>query len=119
MSLEVCAHRSTRGSSCFSVLLRARLVAGMGECNAQFARKASTLVALAADPTEDPTGLGRATAALYLYRAVEAIEQFEDAVNRLLASHCWRCESGDGPTATDRLDAIPQAHLCAACTAES
>jgi RNA polymerase-binding transcription factor DksA len=52
-----------------------------------------------------------------MFSAVEAIEEFEDALLRLDDGRYGTCEACGGSIPTDRLEVIPQARFCASCPA--
>lgn len=58
------------------------LPAGISEPSTDFARHATDFVRLTLDASHDPIGLARATAALRMYRAVQALERLRDALAR-------------------------------------
>jgi hypothetical protein len=95
--------------------LHDRLLAAMGEWSAQFERDAAVFAVLTAEPSEDPTGLDRAMAALGMYGAIEAIEKIKDALVRITADPYGTCQSCDRPIPFERLEVIPQTRFCAAC----
>jgi hypothetical protein len=77
------ARRRTPGQTCAPDGVRQRLVDGMGRWKAQLAYHTAMLELLDAHPGEDPTSVDRALTALHMYRAVEAIQEFERALVRL------------------------------------
>jgi RNA polymerase-binding transcription factor DksA len=87
----------------------------MGLWKAQLAYDTAILGLLTASPDTDPSGLERATTALHMYGAVEAIEEFEDALVRLEDGHYGTCQSCDRPIPMARLQVFPQTRFCAAC----
>jgi RNA polymerase-binding transcription factor DksA len=95
--------------------LHDRLLAATEKWTAQYAREAAKLAVLTADPSEDPTGLDRAMAALGMYGAIEAIEKIEDALVRVTDDQYGTCQSCDRPISFERLEMIPQTRLCAVC----
>jgi DnaK suppressor protein len=98
--------------------LRPLLLAEMRKQAAQFAQHAAALADLTANSSEDTTaGRDRAMAALHAYRAREAIEEIEDALVRIDDGGYGTCQSCNRPIPFERLEAIPQARFCAACTA--
>ena len=50
-----------------------------------------------------------------MYSAVEAIEEFEDALVRLDDGRYGTCQSCGRPIPTERLEVLPQTRFCAAC----
>ena len=107
--------RRSRGHATVADRLRERLVDGMGMWKAQLAYETAILDVLDANPSRDPTGIGRATTALHMYSAVEAIEEFEGALVRLDDGRYGTCQSCDRPIPTERLEVLPQTRFCAAC----
>jgi DnaK suppressor protein len=107
--------RRTRGQASVRDRLRERLVDGMGMWKAQLAYDTAIVGLLEADPSKDPTGVERATTALHMFSAVEAIEEFERALVRLGDGRYGTCESCGRPIPTERLEVLPQAGSCAAC----
>lgn len=75
--------------------LRGQLLAGLGDWNGRFAQDSAMLASLTANPSEDPTSINRAMAALHMYRAIEAIEEIEDALERLGSGQRDLTESRD------------------------
>jgi DnaK suppressor protein len=106
--------RPSRGQATVPDRLRERLLDGMGMWKAQLAYDTAILDLLNANPGKDPTGVDRATTALHMYSAVEAIEEFEDALVRLDDGRYRTCQSCDRPIPTERLE-IPQIRFCAGC----
>jgi hypothetical protein len=107
--------RWTDGPSSAPQGLRVRLFDGMGAWKAQLAHDSAILELLTANPSEDPTGVDRAMTALHMFSAVEAIEEFTDALVRLENGRYGSCESCGRPIPIERLEAIPQTRFCAAC----
>ena len=107
--------RPSRGHASVPDRLRERLVDGMGLWKAQLAYDTAILDLLNANPGRDPTGVDRATTALHMYSAVEAIEEFEGALVRLDDGRYGTCQSCDRPIPTERLEVLPQTRFCAAC----
>ncbi len=70
---------------------------------------------LTANPGNDPTGVERATTARHMYSAVEALEEFEDALGRLEDGHYGTCLSCGLSIPMARLEILPQTRFCAAC----
>jgi hypothetical protein len=87
----------------------------MGAWKAQLAHDSAILELLTANPSEDPTGVDRAMTALHMFGAVEAIEEFTDALIRLENGRYGSCQSCGRPIPIERLEAIPQTRFCAAC----
>ena len=100
-----------------AVALRSRLVAGLEEESLRLAQHRATLAALVADAAANTTGCDRAMAALRMYRAREAIEEFEGALVRLEDGSYGTCESCHRPIPVERLEMLPQARSCAFCAA--
>jgi len=109
------ALRRSRGQASVPDRLRKRLVDGMGLWKAQLAYDTAVLELLNANPGEDPTSVDRATTALHMYSAVEAIEEFESALVRLENGRYGTCESCREPIPIERLEVLPQTRFCAAC----
>lgn len=107
--------RRSRGQASVPERLRERLVDGMGLWKAQLAYDTAILGLLTASPETDPSGVERATTALHMYGAVEAIEEFEDALARLEDGHYGTCQSCGRPIPMARLELLPQTRFCAAC----
>jgi DnaK suppressor protein len=107
--------RRSRGEATVADRLRERLVDGMGIWKAQLAYDTAILDLLNANPGRDPTGVDRATTALHMYSAVEAIEEFESALIRLENGRYGTCESCGEPIPIERFDVLPQTRFCAAC----
>ena len=107
--------RRSRGQASVPDRLRERLVDGMGLWKAQLAYDTTILGLLTANPGNDPTGVERATTALHMYGAVEAIEEFEDALVRLEDGHYGTCQSCGLSIPIARLEVLPQTRFCAAC----
>jgi hypothetical protein len=80
------------------------MVDGIGLWKARLAYDTAFLGLLAADPGQDPTGVKRATTALHMYGAVEAIEEFEDALARLEDGHEGSCAWCGGPILLEGLE---------------
>lgn len=95
--------------------LRNRLLAGVGMWQTQLAHDTAKLDLLTAYPGDDPTGVERATTALHMYGAVEAIEEFADALVRVEDGSYGTCQSCGRPIPIERLEVNPQARSCAAC----
>ena len=76
-------------------VLLGRLLAGIGDWSARFAHDAAMVAVLTTNPSEDPTSINRAMAALHMYRAIEAIEEIQAALVR----------TRDGPVRGER--AVP------------
>jgi RNA polymerase-binding transcription factor DksA len=87
----------------------------MGLWKAQLAYDTTIFGLLAANPDQDPTGVQRATTALHMYGAVEAIEEFEDALVRVDNGHYGACQSCGRSIPIERLEVLPQTRFCAAC----
>ena len=98
--------------------LRALLLARMEEQTTRFAQYGVELDAHAANLPADPTSLGRALAALHMYRARRAIEEIEDALVRIEDGSYGTCELCEAPIPLERLESIPEARCCPACRAE-
>lgn len=111
--------RPRRGQVSGRDRLRERLVDGMGLWKAQLAYDMAIVELLTANPSEDPTGADRATTALHMYSAVEAIEEFEDALVRLDDGRYGTCQSCGRPIPAERLEVIPQTRFCAPCPTEA
>jgi hypothetical protein len=109
--------RRGRGQASSPDRLRERLVDGIGLWKAQLAYDTAILDLLNANPGRDPAGVDRATTALHMYSAVEAIEEFEDALVRLDDGRYGNCQSCDRPIPTERLEVLPQTRFCADCPA--
>lgn len=109
------AQRRSRGPFSVGDRLRARLADGMGMWKRQLVHDMSILDLLTANPEEDPTGVERATTALQMYRAVEAIEEFEDALLRLEEGRYGICQSCGRAIPIERLQVFPPARSCATC----
>jgi RNA polymerase-binding transcription factor DksA len=95
--------------------IRERLMDGMGLWKAQLAYGTAILEVLDANHGDRPTSVDRATTALHMYRAVEAIEEFGRALDRLENGRYGTCESCGGPITIARLEVLPQTPFCAAC----
>jgi RNA polymerase-binding transcription factor DksA len=87
----------------------------MGAWKAQLTHDSAMLELLTANLSEDPTGADRAMTALHMYTAVEAIEEFAEALVRLEDGRYGSCQACGRPIPIERLEAIPQTRLCAAC----
>jgi RNA polymerase-binding transcription factor DksA len=98
-------------------LLRARLLAGMGEQSADLARYAATLEALSGGAFDEMAARDRAMAALSMYVAYEAMEEIADAVARIDDGSYGLCQSCDRPIPLERLETSPVARLCTHCPA--
>jgi RNA polymerase-binding transcription factor DksA len=95
--------------------VRDRLVDGMGVWKAQLAHESAVFDLLTANRSEDPTGVDGALTALHMYEAVEAIEEFEEALVRLEVGRYGTCQWCGRWIPIERLEVIPQARFCAAC----
>lgn len=95
--------------------LRAQLLAGIGDWNGRFAQEGAMLALLTTNPSEDPTCINRAMAALHMYRAIEAIEEIQDALDRIKDGRYGTCQSCNGPIPFERLEVIPQTRFCDVC----
>jgi RNA polymerase-binding transcription factor DksA len=93
--------------------VRERLVDGMGLWNAQLAYDTAILELLNANSGEDSTSVDRATTALHMYSAVEAIEEFESALVRVESGRYGTCEPCGEPIPIERLKVLPQTRFCA------
>ena len=113
--LSARALRRSRGQASVPDRLRERLVDGMGLWKAQLAYDTTIFDLLTASPGQDPTGVQRATTALHMYGAVEAIEEFEDALVRVDDGHYGACQSCGLSIPIERLEVLPQTRFCAAC----
>jgi RNA polymerase-binding transcription factor DksA len=91
----------------------------MAEQAAEFERHADTLATLTANSRGRTTDRDRAVAALRMFSAREALERVEDALARIDDGSYAICQSCGRPIALDRLEATPQAQLCAACGTDS
>ena len=89
--------------------MRALLLAGMERRTTQFSQETTRLSAFIANPSEDPTGLDRAMAALHMYAAREAIEEIHDALVRIENGSYGSCLSCGRAIPLERLEAIAQA----------
>jgi RNA polymerase-binding transcription factor DksA len=107
--------RRSRGRPSARDRLRERLVDGMGMWKAQLAYDMATLDLLAVNPGEDPTSVERATTTLHMLTAVDAIEEFEDALARLEDGRYGTCQLCSRPIPIERLEVLPQTRTCAAC----
>jgi DnaK suppressor protein len=97
--------------------LRSLLVAGLHEASLRLSRHRAILAALVADSAANTTGCDRAMAALRMYRAREAVEEFEGALVRMGDGSYGNCDSCHRPMPLERLELIPQARSCAFCAA--
>ena len=107
--------RRSRGQASVADRLRERLVDGMGLWKAQLAYDTAILDLLNANPGRIRRASSRATTALHMYGAVEAIEEFEDALVRLDDGRYGTCQSCGRPIPIERLEVLPQTRFCAAC----
>jgi RNA polymerase-binding transcription factor DksA len=87
----------------------------MAAKKAQLTHDSAMLELLTANPSADPTFVERAMTALHMYSAVEAIEEFTTALVRLEDGRYGSCQSCGRPIPIERLEAIPQTRVCAAC----
>ena len=97
--------------------VRDHLFAMLGERSEEFAHSAKNFARLTTDPSQDPIGLDRATAALGMYCAIEAIEELHDALVRVEEGSFGACQTCSRPIPPERLAALPQTRFCAACSA--
>jgi DnaK suppressor protein len=104
-------------SARYAEALRGRLIAEIWEWSARIAQDSAVIARLTANSSADPTSLDRAMATLRIYRAIEAIEEMQDALIRLADGRFGTCQSCDQQIPLERLEMIPQARFCAACPA--
>jgi DnaK suppressor protein len=97
--------------------VRRRLLAEIEQRSTDFAHNANNFAKLTADSSQDPIGLHRATAALGMYSAIEAIEQLHDALARVKEGRFGTCQSCSQPIPRERLETLPQTRFCAVCSA--
>jgi DnaK suppressor protein len=96
--------------------VRGQLLAGIGDWSARFAQDAAMLAVLTTNPSEDPTSINRAMAALHMYSAIEAIEEIQDALVRISDGRYGTCQSCNGPIPFERLAVKPQTRFCDVCS---
>jgi DnaK suppressor protein len=96
--------------------VRGQLLAMLGERSEEFAHSAKNFARLTTDSSQDPIGLDRATAALGMYCAIEAIEELHDALVRVEEGSCGACQTCRRPIPPERLETFPQTRFCAACS---
>ena len=96
--------------------VRDRLLAMLGERSEEFEHSAKTFARLTSDSSRDPIGLDRASAALGMYCAIEAIEELNDAVVRVEEGSFGTCQTCSRPIPPERLEMLPQARFCFACS---
>lgn len=95
--------------------LRALLLSGLEERNAQLAHHETALAVLTAYPSGETASRDRAMAVLHAHQARAAIEEIEEALARMENDRYGSCRSCDRPIPFERLEAIPQARFCIAC----
>jgi len=113
--MGVSVRPTTRSASDLEVL-RLRLLIEMANQRVRLCRLTSDFEAMSAPPHEKD-GLERGRLALQLYETQDFIEETEEALVRLIDGRYGVCESCKGDIRLERLKAIPQARLCAACFA--
>ena len=98
-------------------VLRLRLLTEMANHRVRLCSLTADFDAISTQSMPEADGLARGRAALQLYQTQELIEDTEEALVRIVDGRYGICESCDGEIPLERLKAIPQARLCAACSA--
>jgi DnaK suppressor protein len=96
--------------------VRDHLLAMLGERSEEFGHSAKTFARLTNDSSQDPIGLDRASAALGMYCAIEAIEELHDALVRVEEGSFGACQTCSLPIPPERLEVLTQTRSCAACS---
>ena len=94
--------------------LRSLLVGEAGAQRRQLAEHARVLVELG-EPGADPDGVERELVGLHAARALETVEEIEQALTRLAGGDYGMCESCGRPVPFERLEVVPRARFCVAC----
>ena len=111
------AHRPPRShlSSAQSTSLRRLLLVNKAAYRAEVDRHAAAMAASSLGAPAGIANLDRATCALHMYVAWEAVEAIDEALARIETGVYGLCGSCERPIPFERLEVVPQMQFCAAC----